>query len=193
VMVKGISCTPTCKAQATDTWVTVEAGAVIAHQPEEFGARGDGTVPRLSAHPPEWDDDTNATFLHSKHSSLQGERATITQLQGILSAPHKPRPPMAVEDEIAVDALPFAVANCDWIVTAQSVEGSDRLVLIVTVESNDPDRNTRCIAPRQLRPQGNGRFRATIRLPEPGSSDGLFTPIPPRPPRSTRSQTSSCA
>jgi len=46
---------------------------------------GDGTVPRPSSHPPEWDGDTRAVFAAQKHGSLQNTESVLHQLFGALT------------------------------------------------------------------------------------------------------------
>jgi hypothetical protein len=46
---------------------------------------GDGTVPRPSSHPPEWDGDTRAVFAAQKHASLQNTESVLHQLFGALT------------------------------------------------------------------------------------------------------------
>lgn len=149
--------------QATDTWVSVESVGVVAHQVRDPGESGDGTVPRCSASPPEWADDADAVFVAGRHGALQQQREVLTQLQGILSA--RPRRPMAVDDEIAVDAPEYVLPGEQWSVRARSVEGSDALVLRVTV--TDPATG-RVLASEAVRPCGGGRYSATLPWARPG-------------------------
>lgn len=46
---------------------------------------GDGTVPRPSSHPPEWESDSRAIFAAQKHSSLQNTDGVLDQLYGALT------------------------------------------------------------------------------------------------------------
>ncbi len=46
---------------------------------------GDGTVPRPSAHPQEWEDETRSLFYGQSHGALQNNSDTIRQVCGILS------------------------------------------------------------------------------------------------------------
>jgi pimeloyl-ACP methyl ester carboxylesterase len=47
---------------------------------------GDGTVPRPSSHPPEWDGDSSAVFAAQKHASLQNTESVLHQLFGAYRA-----------------------------------------------------------------------------------------------------------
>lgn len=139
------------------------AACVAAHRPTDFADRGDGTVPRRSATPPEWDDDAAATFLAGTHAALQQTTETYRQLAGILTT--TPRPRAAAIDEIAADLPELTAPGEPWTAAATSVEGSDRLALTLTL--TDPD-NGAVIAERPLRPAGNATYTTTVALTEPG-------------------------
>jgi pimeloyl-ACP methyl ester carboxylesterase len=53
----------------------------------EVDERGDGTVPRPSASPLEYDDDSNAMFSGTAHASLQRSTPVLIQLQGWMTSP----------------------------------------------------------------------------------------------------------
>jgi pimeloyl-ACP methyl ester carboxylesterase len=53
------------------------------HSGEDYG--GDGTVPRVSAHPPEWKSEEKCIYLAQKHGALQGDGGALDQLYGILT------------------------------------------------------------------------------------------------------------
>ena len=46
---------------------------------------GDGTVPRPSSHPPEWEDDGTSTYVSQKHAVLQSTNSILTQISGMLT------------------------------------------------------------------------------------------------------------
>jgi hypothetical protein len=52
---------------------------------EDRDLRGDGTVPRVSAIPPELSDEHRVAFAASRHASLQNAESVQTQLEGALS------------------------------------------------------------------------------------------------------------
>jgi hypothetical protein len=56
---------------------------IKAYHGVDYG--GDGTVPRPSSHPPEWDGDTRAVFAAQKHGSLQNTESVLHQLFGTLT------------------------------------------------------------------------------------------------------------
>ncbi|MFJ6705085.1 MULTISPECIES: esterase/lipase family protein [unclassified Streptomyces] len=140
--------------QPTDVWVSTESG-LQAYQPGDLADRGDGTVARRSATPPEWESDAAATFLPGKHASIHQQRETLRHLHGILTA--RPHVPMAVEDEIAVTALQYAVTDHVWEIRAESCNGVDTLAIEVVVTD---DTGQQLCAPIPLRPTGNLQYRA---------------------------------
>jgi pimeloyl-ACP methyl ester carboxylesterase len=152
--------------QKTATWASVADGRdeVLLHSPEDLFQRGDGTVPRCSAAPPEWEDDAASVFVSGRHASLQQQRHVVLQVHGIVTA--RPRRPMAAMDEIAVEAEPWVAPGEEWSVRAESVEGSNGLVLTVTV--TDPS-NDEVIAQAPMRPRGDGTHTASLRLDRPGA------------------------
>ncbi|MEU8404367.1 thioesterase domain-containing protein [Nonomuraea sp. NPDC048892] len=149
--------------QTTETWASItDDGSTILHAPSNFEERGDGTVPRCSATPPEWADDSNALFVAGRHAALQQQNSVIIQAEGIVTTRRRP---MAAMDEIAVDADLHIEPGGAWEVRAESIEGSDRLVLFVTV--TDPD-DGRVGVSRSLRPEGDSRYSARIPIAGPG-------------------------
>ncbi|MFD3442741.1 esterase/lipase family protein [Streptomyces sp. NPDC058685] len=151
--------------QKTATWVSVaENDEVLVHSPQELSQGGDGTVPRCSAAPPEWNDDSGSVFVSGRHASLQQQPHVLIQVHGIVTA--RPRRPMAVMDEIAVEADPWVAPGEPWTVRAESVEGSNGLVLTVTV--SDPASNE-VVGHAPLRAQGDGKHTASLRIARPGA------------------------
>ncbi|OOC08161.1 hypothetical protein B0293_04650 [Amycolatopsis azurea DSM 43854] len=76
-----------------------------------YSQSGDGTVARISAFPPEWEDDAACFFASGRHASLQSTKNIVRQVLGILSA--RPRPPMATPLGIAVESDEDAIAVGD--------------------------------------------------------------------------------
>ncbi|MFD5871080.1 alpha/beta fold hydrolase [Streptomyces sp. NPDC060322] len=152
--------------QVTDLWAFADDRGEVRPQPSiGFDNGGDGTVPRCSATPPEWAEDAGAVFLAGKHAALQQQRESIVQLRGILTS--RPRQAQAALDGVSVEALPYAELGTDWRVDAASVEGSDRLVLVMTVI--DPaDVHGPPVAEVPLRPVGQGRYAAVVRMAREG-------------------------
>jgi hypothetical protein len=133
---------------STDLWASVDQvdlivdGIVVGdtetlriHAASGLDDAGDGTVPRLSATPPEWDEDDESTvFLTGRHACLQQDSRTITQLVGILTG----RPPRVTqagpEEELAVDVPEAVQPDTAWEVQARAVSGNPRLSLEFVVE-----------------------------------------------------------
>src|SRR6516165_7802140 len=46
---------------------------------------GDGTVPRPSSHPPEWEDEGASTYVSQRHAILQSTDSILTQISGMLT------------------------------------------------------------------------------------------------------------
>ncbi|MFC1439730.1 hypothetical protein ABUW04_15840 [Streptacidiphilus sp. N1-10] len=146
---------------ATDLWALVDdRGEVRAQSSTGFEHGGDGTVPRCSATPPEWADDANGIYLAGKHAALQQQGETIVQLRGILSA--QTRRPQAAVDAVSVTAPAYVDVHADWLVEATSVEGSDSLVLTLTVWDPE-DTGAPPVTEVALRATGQGVYRAVVR------------------------------
>lgn len=153
--------------QATELWALVSGSDEITGQASKgFDDGGDGTVPRCSAVPPEWVDDSLAIFVAGKHAALQQQRETLVQLAGILTA--IPRRPQAAVDGVCVTAQSWVEPGQLWDVAAKSVEGSDSLVLTLTV--TDPARGNSAppVARVPLKPQGGGQYAARALVPDRG-------------------------
>jgi hypothetical protein len=93
--------------------------------------RGDGTVPRQGACPPDWDDDGSATFFAHTHLSLPSSTRVLDHLHGVLTA--VPRPPMAVSAELSIDVPELVVEGEPFEVIAEST--APRLALRAEVEA----------------------------------------------------------
>ncbi|MFJ9804279.1 esterase/lipase family protein [Streptomyces wuyuanensis] len=151
--------------QKTPTWASRGGdGEILLQVPTEPARRGDGTVPRCSAAPPDWVDDSPAVFVSGRHASMQQQRDVLLQVSGIVTA--RPRRPMAGIDEIAVEADPCVIPGEEWTVRAESMEGSDHLVLAVTVTEPSKDE---VVGTAPLRPCGQGSHSASLRIPRPGT------------------------
>lgn len=154
--------------QKTDTWASINAsGELIGIASNDVENAGDGTVPRCSAVPPEWPDDSQAKFVAGKHASLQSQHEALSQLRGILTS--RPRRPQAVTDEIAVDAPSIAMVGEDWIVDVYAIQGTASLPLklaIINPDDSKHDLDTDTL----VHPTGGGHYTAHI----PMRRAGLF-------------------
>jgi pimeloyl-ACP methyl ester carboxylesterase len=61
------------------------AGVEVLHTYLGEDKGGDGTVPRPSSHPPEWEDDLNSIFFAQQHGSLQNSKDCFRQIFGLLT------------------------------------------------------------------------------------------------------------
>ncbi|MBM9621992.1 lipase/acyltransferase domain-containing protein [Streptomyces zhihengii] len=150
--------------QPTATTASVDGGGERLTVSTTAGLRaegGDGTVPRLSAHPP------GAAHGHTpceQHGSLQNNPGVRDSLWGLLApGPAEYRDPGRRPVRLGVEA-PFHLAAGELLelsVTAEGTPGGDRLAVTAVLhpaEGGPP-------AGRTLRNLGEGRYRAVF--PEP--------------------------
>jgi pimeloyl-ACP methyl ester carboxylesterase len=153
--------------QKTDVWATVRDGETYGVPSIDSDNAGDGTVPRCSATPPEWPDDSRGIYVAGKHSSLQRQPETLTQLRGIFTS--RPRRPQAAIDELLVEAAPIASVGEAWTVEVITVEGSESLPLALTItDPYQPEREP--IADVTMTPDGAGHYHVSV----PIDSTGVF-------------------
>ena len=152
--------------QPTDWWASTGQDAKVAvHRFEGFDRRGDGTVARVSASPPEWRDDSCASFFAGKHASFQETSEVWTQLHGILTSQPK-RVWMSTGDELALDAPEWIEPGQRWEVLVESKEANERLQLEVAVVDDD-GIEVESATPRW--DSEHGRYRATVTVAETGT------------------------
>lgn len=152
--------------QPTDWWASADQdGKVAVHRFDDLDRRGDGTVPRVSASPPEWRDDSFASFFAGKHASFQETKDVWTQLLGVLTSQPK-REWMSAGDELALDAPEWVEPGQAWEVLVESKEANDRLQLetiVVDADGNEADSET----PRW--DSEHRRYRATLTVEKAGT------------------------
>jgi hypothetical protein len=115
---------------------------------------GDGTVPRLSAHPPEWEEESAGPPLYAaqRHESLQESEDVYTQLWGLLTSGHLGRlmggekVGMTIPDLLSVGE-PLEV---------RVIADDHSLALKATVTPHDAGEPV--TEPRLLTNQGEGRY-----------------------------------
>ncbi len=66
--------------------VRAREGVRLLRTIEGQDEQGDGTVPRVSAQPPEWTDPAQGMFTPETHASLQNHPAVLDHLRGVLTA-----------------------------------------------------------------------------------------------------------
>lgn len=149
--------------QPTETWVSLSKGIIHTHRTTDVAWGGDGTVPRCSATPRHWEDDSAGSFVAGRHATLQQRSQVIRQLDGILTS--RPKFPQTMSDEISVDITEGVMAHTSLPVLVRSMEGSDSLALTFTLV----DAGTaRPILTVPLRPTGSGTYRGSVVIREPG-------------------------
>ncbi len=126
--------------QPTAVWASVEPDGLALHKPDNFEDRGDGTVPRWSATPPE--DGGAVAYMTGKHAGLQQTPGVYRQLRGILTErvgqPPTLRAPTGADDQVSAEAPELIEANEPLPVVAESYEGYEDLPLIVAIDDGEP-------------------------------------------------------
>ncbi len=147
--------------QPTEQFARLTSGGIeLRREPDG----GDGTVPRQGACPPEWADDSRATFLSQTHLSLPGSRLLLDHLHGVLTG--VPRPRLAVFSELSLDVPELVTEGEPFEVTAESSD--PRFALAVTVGAEDGTVITRPLQPRDGRQAAAfeglppGTYQATV-------------------------------
>lgn len=128
-------------------------------------SRGDGTVPRGSAHPPEWgDDSTRAHIVTGRHVDLPSDgtmhQAVARALEGreLLGLRHE------ADHGLAID-MPDVVAAGEPLLV-QAYHPDDRLVLDLSAFDAYDAKAQRYSAMRNL---GDGRYQQTVSGLNPGT------------------------
>lgn len=160
-----------CHRQSTAYWASVGATGLEGHSSAERHLRGDGTVPRASAIPPEWADRGGGAFVNGRHASLQHNVGAWEQIIGVLTG-GVPRRAMAEGEELIVEAQEYVAPGEGWTVTARALSGSESLALVVEVSED-----SRVMERRPLRLEDAG-FTVTLRLTSPGVKRWQVGPDP---------------
>lgn len=156
--------------QPTDEWASVDTGRVIVHTFESVDDRGDGTVPRQSASPPDEGED-GAGWSSGRHAAFQESDAVWDLVFGALTARSR-RAPMSTRDQLAVDApdyIEYLNAPPVLEIDVESAQGSKRLALQATLMDGDGQPIGRP-EPARADPERPGHYRAYLTLP----GEGLF-------------------
>lgn len=125
--------------QPTAVWASVEPAGVTLHKPDDFEDRGDGTVPRWSATPP--DAQATVTYVTGKHAGLQQTTSVFRQIRGILTErvgePPTLRAPSGADDQISVEAPELIEAGGPFPIVAESYEGYEDMKLTVSIDEGE--------------------------------------------------------
>jgi hypothetical protein len=122
---------------------------------------GDGTVPRPSSHPPEWEDEGASTYVSQKHAILQSTDSILTQTLGMLTG-HLGR--FMGGARIGVDVPDMVEVGKSWSIEATSKDGDPDLPLQVTCIREDGQEYG---GPILMRATGDGQYHAKLDgLPE---------------------------
>jgi pimeloyl-ACP methyl ester carboxylesterase len=130
-----------------------------AHKGEDKS--GDGTVPRPSAHPPEWLDERSSVFASQSHAVLQSTDSIITQIIGMLTG-HLGR--FMGGTGIGLDVPPILEVGETLPVEVTSNDGNPTLALhaICHGEDGQPRGN-----PKLMKALEDGRYQVKLdELPE---------------------------
>lgn len=117
---------------------------------------GDGTVPRPSSHPPEWEDEGASTYVSQKHAVLQSTDSILTQISGMLTG-HLGR--FLGGARIGVDVPDVVQLGSSVPIEATSQDGDPTLPLHVVCDGED---GLAFGSPKLMRATGDGRYRANI-------------------------------
>jgi pimeloyl-ACP methyl ester carboxylesterase len=123
-----------------------------AYRGEDKG--GDGTVPRPSAHPPEWPDETtgHTIWAAQRHASLQENEGVYTQLRGLLTSGRFGRWMGGEKIGMTVPDLLSVGEPLEVMVTAEASS------LALTARAAFHDTEESIVEPRLLTNYGDGRY-----------------------------------
>jgi hypothetical protein len=137
---------------------------------------GDGTVPRPSSHPPEWENEAASTYVSQMHAVLQSTDSILTQISGMLTG-HLGK--FMGGARIAVDVPDVVEVGTSLLIEATSKDGDPSLPLHAVCES---EYGPAFGSPKLMRASGNGRYQATIDgLPEGAWRVTVHSATPARP------------
>ena len=170
--IKGIS-QPTAQSAMFDGEQIV---LLKSYDGEDMG--GDGTVPRASSHPPEWDSDAGAAMAVQCHASLQATDGVQAQIFGILTADRLSRF-MAPPSKVGVELPDLVAAGEELPVRAVAEDGNSTLPLRVTCVDEDGKQTGQ---PVNLRSDSEGGYEAKIKDLKPGAYRVTISSAHPRRP-----------
>jgi pimeloyl-ACP methyl ester carboxylesterase len=128
----------------------------------DFG-EGDGRVPRLSAFLPDWEDDSDATFLGGRHATFHQQRSCYIHLGGVLTA--SKRRSQGVDEQLDVACVPATIPGATFEIVARTDPSSPQVILRLRVTDT---LNDELAAEAFLRRQTDGSYRTSLALDVPG-------------------------
>lgn len=137
---------------------------------------GDGTVPRPSSHPPEWNDEGPSVFVSQSHAVLQSTDSILTQIFGRLTGNHGR---FMGGTGICLEIPAVVEAGNTVPVDVVSQDGNQTLALHVVCHGEDgkPRGN-----PKVMKSLGDGRYHAKLDdLPDGAYSITVRSATPARP------------
>jgi hypothetical protein len=153
-------------AQPTTTCARLSNGRLEPLKPSEgnyWDWSGDGTVPRISSHMPEWQNDATAAVFSQQHSTLQSDGNLHRQLFAILSASEVEKYADA-ERLFGLDLPEVVQAGEPLAITVTSPSGDATLPLRAEVFGEDGSK----IGSSLMRNLGEGRYQAQFEDIPPG-------------------------
>jgi hypothetical protein len=126
---------------------------------------GDGTVPRPSAEPPEFERHENVIYAAEKHASLQNDDDVLFQLNGVLTQPRwNPNDYRDATGKVgqALDLADWADPAEPLVVRARPLEDAGGLLVVVAEDTQTGQE----VARQRLREADDGWFEAELTLPE---------------------------
>jgi hypothetical protein len=139
---------------------------------------GDGTVPRPSAHPPEWDDEYGGVTIAAaqRHATLQETQEVFTQLFSVLTTGTKGA--WMGGEQVGMEVPDLLSAGEPLVVEVSADQPT--LALMATVSPLDGDRPA--AEPRLLTPIGENRYTVEFEGLPPGVyQTTVASAIPTRP------------
>jgi len=138
---------------------------------------GDGTVPRPSAHPPEWPDDREPIYVSQSHAVLQSTDSVISQVLGGLTR-HLDR--FMGGTGLGLHIPDLIAAGTPLPVEVISTQGEAKFALTIICQGQDG--RVYGNGPLLMRPAGDGRYHATLSdLPEGAYKITVQSATPARP------------
>ncbi|HEV8251053.1 MAG TPA: hypothetical protein VGQ15_13870 [Gaiellaceae bacterium] len=136
---------------------------IRSHAGEDLG--GDGTVPRPSAEPPEFERHENVIYAAEKHASLQNDDDVLFQLNGVLTQPSfDPRAYRDATGKVgqSLDVDDWADPSEPLVVRARPL-GDPGGLLVAVAEDVQTGQE---VARQRLREAGDGWYQAELTLAE---------------------------